>query len=256
MRLASVPLTANSEIAPGVHLLEVQAPQLARAAQPGQYCMVRCCDTLASDPLLRRPFFVHDSDTARGLCRLLVSVRGRASAWLVRQQVGMELDVLGPLGHGWSLQPETRNLLLIGEDPVLAPLNFLARQAIERELSVTLLHCARSMEAGYPAALLPPEVEYQVLVGAPADQLKEYVNWADAVCCSVSRETLLQISQADPRWQARHFVQIALWPLLACGSGMCLSCQVETRHGPQLVCREGPVFALNELVESQGITRK
>lgn len=247
MRLALVPITANSEIAPGVHLLEVQAPQLARTVQPGQYCMVRCCDRLASDPLLRRPFFVHGSDPPRGVCRLLVSVRGRASAWLARQQVGMELDLLGPLGHGWSLQPETRNLLLIGEESVLAPLIFLTHRAIEQELSVTLLHCARSIEAAYPAALLPPEVEYQVLLGDPADQLQEYLNWADALCCSVSRETLQVLVQADPRWRARHFAQVVLWPLLACGTGICLGCQVETRHGSRLVCREGPVFALHEL---------
>ncbi len=247
MRLVSVPLTANSEIAPGMHLLEVQAPQLAQTVQPGQYCMVRCCDRLASDPLLRRPFFVHDSDGVRGSCRLLVSVRGRASAWLVRQQPGMELDLLGPLGHGWSLLPETRHLLLLGEEPVLAPLIFLARHALARELSVTLLHCARSMEASYPAALLPPEVEYQVLVGELAEHLHEYITWADTLCCSVSRETLQMLAQNDPRWRARHFAQAVLWPSLACGSGICLSCQVETRHGPRLVCREGPVFALHEL---------
>ncbi len=247
MRLALVPITANTEIRAGVHLLEVHAPLLAQTVQPGQYCMLRCCDSFASDPLLRRPFFMHEAEPARGLCRFLVYTRGRASAWLARQQPGMSLDILGPLGHGWTLPPEGRNLLLIGEEPVLASLIFLAHHALEHELTVTLLHVASSMEASYPAALLPPEIEYQVMVGQPGP-LQEYLRWADTVCCAVSRETLQTFS--DPRWREKHFAQAVLWPVFACGSGICLSCQTEMRHSPRLVCREGPIFALSELAET------
>lgn len=251
MRLVRAPLSARQEIAPGAYLLEVHAPQLAQAAQPGQYCMVRCCDSLASDPLLRRPLFVHDRELARGMCSFLVSVRGRGSAWLVRQQPGIELDILGPLGHGWRLQPQARTLLLIGEDPVLAPLIFLARHALAQDLAVTLVYLARNDEVVYPPALLPPEVEYQVLAHAAGEtaQLREYTGWADAICCSVSRETLLLLGQGDPAWRAGSSVQVALWPSLICGSGMCQGCFVETRRGPRLVCREGPIFAFNELAD-------
>ena len=115
MRLSSGILTTNTEILPGGHLLEVQAPQLARAVQPGQYCMLRCCDSQASDPLLRRPFFVAGVEPEQGVCRFLIYARGRASGWLARLQPGTLLDILGPLGHGWTIRPEVSNLLLIGE---------------------------------------------------------------------------------------------------------------------------------------------
>lgn len=251
MRLVRAPITARTELAPDTYLLEVHAPQLARAVQPGQYCMLRCCDSQASDPLLRRPFFVYGSEPARGVCRFLVVVRGRGSAWLARQQVDMELDILGPLGHGWTLQPQTRNLLLIGEKPVLAALIFLARHALAQDLAVTLVYLAQEGETGYPPALLPPEIEYHVLVreAGKAVQLQAYVGWADAICCSVSRETLLLLSQEHPAWRAGDFVQVALWPRLACGSGMCQGCVVETKRGPRLICREGPIFALSALVD-------
>src|SRR5258707_14287685 len=102
MRLSTASITVNTEIRRGVHLIEMHAPQLAQAAQPGQYCMVRCCDRVASDPLLRRPFFVHTVRRERGLCTLLVHVRGRGTAWLVKQQEGASLDILGPLGQGFG----------------------------------------------------------------------------------------------------------------------------------------------------------
>lgn len=254
MRSLTVTLTANSEIQPGVHLLEVQAPQLARTAQPGQYCMLRACDSLASDPLLRRPFFVAQVEPGRDVCRFLVYQRGRASTWLARQQSGMQLDLLGPLGHGWTIRPEARNLLLIGEDPLLAALLLFANHAIERELSVTLIHCVSGAEQGYPAALLPPEIEYQVLAaadvaGALAAQLGEYLIWADTVCCSVSAILLAALMHGSSRWREKHFAQAIVARPLMCVSGTCLACQIETRHGPRLVCRDGPVLALRDLLE-------
>src|ERR1700731_372199 len=122
MRLSSATIISNIEIRPGLRLLSVRSPYLAQAAQPGQYTMVRCCDVLATDPLLRRPFFIHTSQRERDQCSLLVAERGRASAWLARQPEQTALDIMGPLGHGWEVTPNSRNLLLIGEGPLLASL--------------------------------------------------------------------------------------------------------------------------------------
>lgn len=254
MRVFLAPLLANKEILPGVHLLEVQASQLARSAQPGHYCMLRGCAGLASDPLLRRPFFVAEVVPERNLCRFLIHERGRASIWLTHLQPGMELDLLGPLGHGWSIGPQARNLLLIGQDPLLAALLFLASSAIERELAVTLIHLVENAEQGYPVALLPPELEYQVFpVGERANaltsQIGDYLTWADAVYCSVMEETLADLTRLDARWRASSHAQAVIARPLACVTGTCLACRVETRQGPRLVCREGPVFAWRDLAE-------
>jgi dihydroorotate dehydrogenase electron transfer subunit len=141
----------------------MHTPQLAQAVQPGQYCMVRCCDTLATDPLLRRPFFVHTVQRSQGLCSLLVHVRGRGTAWLVKQQEGASLDILGPMGHGWIVRPVVRNLLLITEGPYIPALTLLAQSAIEQELAVTVIQQCENADSVYPPALLPAEVEYQIV---------------------------------------------------------------------------------------------
>lgn len=253
MRLSTSLLLSNNEILPGAHLLEARDPQLARAAQPGQYCMVRCCDSRASDPLLRRPFFIAASEPERGICRFLVYERGRGSGWLTRLQAGMQLDILGPLGRGWTIRAETRNLLLIGEEPGLAAVLALARSALEREIAVTLIHHIRSAEQSYPPALLPPEVEYQVFTDLEkperlAAQISDYLSWADAACCSVSEETIIALARGSARWRERHFAQAALCKPLACATGACLSCPIELQQGARLLCREGPVFAVRELV--------
>ncbi len=234
----------------------MHAPQLAQAAQPGQYCMVRCCDTLASDPLLRRPFFVHTVQRERELCTLLVYARGRGTGWLVKQQEGASLDILGPMGHGWTLRPVYRNLLLVSEGAHIPALTLLAQHAIEQELAVTVIQYCENAESVYPPTLLPAEAEYQIVTrdgslghqGELTDIVGNYLDWADAAYCSVSRATSSALYHAFDRLQVKNFAQATILQALACGSGACLSCSIETRVGPKLVCRDGPVFNLRDIV--------
>ena len=251
MRLASATIISNTGVQPGLRLLQMRSPYLAQAAQPGQYSMVRCCDALATDPLLRRPFFIHA--TRHEQCSLLVAARGRGSAWLARQPEEAVLDIMGPLGHGWEVPSTARNLLLIGEGMLLASLPLLAQRAIEQELAVTLLcHFASEAEI-YPPALLSPEIEYHVTTpqsGAKplAVLVDDYLAWADTVFCAVSLATAQTLYERHERLRHKRIAQCLVTSPFACASGVCLTCAIDTRAGSKLVCRDGPVFALGEIV--------
>jgi dihydroorotate dehydrogenase electron transfer subunit len=247
VRLFTALVTANTRLREGVHLVEIHTPYLAQAVQPGQFCMVRCCHPTASDPLLRRPFFIHSVQREQGLCRLLIHIRGRGSAWLARQQEGMELDILGPLGHGWTLHPSAGNLLLISDVAVIASQTLLIQTAVEKELTVTLLcHCNRVEEA-YPPSFLPPEVEYHIVTEHLQEKVAAFLSWADVVYCSVSQESAQTLYNRFERLRKKHFAQGILLRPLACGNGVCLTCNVETYTGQKLICRDGPVFDLQTL---------
>jgi dihydroorotate dehydrogenase electron transfer subunit len=253
MRLSSATIISNIEIRPGLRLLSVRSPYLAQAAQPGQYTMVRCCGVLATDPLLRRPFFIHSALRERDQCSLLVAERGRGSAWLARQREQTALDILGPLGHGWEVSPTSRNLLLIGEGPLLASLTLLAQTAIEQELTVTLLCQFASAAEIYPPTLLSPEIEYHVTTpdsGAKplVELVGDYLAWADTVFCAISLSTAQTLYQRYERLRHKHIAQCLVTHPFACASGVCLTCSINTRSGSKLVCRDGPAFALGEVV--------
>jgi dihydroorotate dehydrogenase electron transfer subunit len=253
MRLFSATVISNTEIRAGLNLLQVHSSYLAQAAQPGQYVMLAARDALATDPLLRRPFFIHTTRRDREQCSFLVAARGRGSAWLARQSEQAVLDILGPLGHGWEVPPTARNLLLIGEESGLASLTLLAQVAIEQELAVTLL-CQFDAETEiYPPALLSPEIEYHVTTpesGAkPLLELAgDYLAWADTVYCAVSLPTAQALYHRYERLRHKHMAQCLVSRPFACASGVCLACAIETRGGARLVCRDGPVFALDEVV--------
>ena len=215
--------------------------------------MVRCCDAQATDPLLRRPFFIHATQRDRELCSFLVAACGRGSAWLARQPEQATLDIMGPLGHGWQIPPAARNLLLIGEGVSIASLTLLSAVAIEQELAVTLLCQFAGEDEIYPPTLLSPEIEYHVTTpGSGAKPLLEltgdYLAWADAVYCAVSLATAQALYQRYERLRHRQMAQCLVTRPFACASGVCLACAIETHGGARLVCRDGPVFALNEVV--------
>src|SRR5712691_11397162 len=239
MRLYTATITSNTEIRPGVHLIELYVPPLAQSAQPGQYCMVRCCHPAATDPLLRRPFFVHTAQPAQGLCTLLVHVDGRGTAWLSNQKDGSTLDILGPMGHGWSVRSTVRNLLLASEGSIINGITLLAQTAIEQELAVTLVAHFRSAQEVYPPALLPPEVEYHIVTtdgslgqqGDIVSVLGSYLPWADATCCSVSHETSVLLYSHFERLRTKYFAQAMLLQPLNCVNGVCLISTLQTNSG-------------------------
>jgi dihydroorotate dehydrogenase electron transfer subunit len=149
-------IISNTEVMPEAHLLWLQAPDIAEVAQPGQFVMVRCGE--GYDPLLRRPFSIHQVANG-GQIALLFNIVGRGTEWLSQCREGDTIDLLGPLGNGFSLQPSSRKLLLVGGGIGIAPLVFLAEKAIGERRSITLLIGARDASLLYPRSLLPSSIK-------------------------------------------------------------------------------------------------
>ena len=140
-------VTSNTEVIPGVNLMWLEAPDIATAAQPGQFITV-CCD----DFVLRRPFGIHQVDSNH--VALLFNVKGKGTFWLSQRQVGDKIDILGPLGRGFSIESGSRNLLLAAGGIGIAPLAFLVQHAFLRH-SIILIHGAVTADQLYHCSSLP-----------------------------------------------------------------------------------------------------
>lgn len=254
MEELSAGVVARTEHAQATLLWLACAAPALQGVQPGQFVMVRCAE--GQDPLLRRAYSLHriwPSGAAppgapselRDQAGLALWVRpaGRGSAWLARRPVATPLDLLGPLGHGFALDADTRHLLLLALATGPGPLLALADWALAREVSVTLL-----AQTPYPAELVPPEVE---LISLPAAgweaRAAPLVAWADQVCLSGPLAGVSELAAWRRRLGTRKRFQIALEGDVACGTGICMGCVAETRHGWRRLCRDGPVFDLREL---------
>lgn len=256
MKQARALVLSNIEVAAGIRLLQLRAPDIAASAEPGQFIHVRCSDSL--DPLLRRPLSVHRigrlaPSYGKDQIAVLFQVVGRGTAGLATRRPGDMIDALGPAGRGFTLRPSTRRLLLVGGGMGIAPLVAAADLAISREIAVTVLAGARTADQLLPAQLLPREAEYAVSTedgslgfrGVVSDLMPEFLAWADQVFVCGPRG-MLEAVGAIVRGRSVA-VQVSLEQRMACGVGACLGCVVDTRRGPRRVCRDGPVFSLEEL---------
>ena len=243
-------VVSNSEVMPGVSLIWLESPQIASIAKPGQFVMVKC----GEDNLLRRPFSIHQVDDKMASLALLFSMVGKGTRWLSRRQPGYKIDLLGPLGNGYTIAPTSHNLLLVGGGIGIAPLPFLARMAQERGCSVTLLLGASTTGQLCPSNLLPSETKCITATddgttgvkGFITDLLPEHTDWADQVfACGPS--PMYRAMAQMPELKGKP-VQVSLEVRMGCGFGVCYGCTVKTEQGLKQVCQDGPVFELGDVL--------
>ena len=118
---------------------------------------------------------------------ILYDVVGRGTAWLSRRKPGDRVYGWGPLGRGYEIGHTSRNLLLVAGGIGVAPLVWLADEAVAKRLSVTMIVGARDAEHVFPSHLLPPEVEVVVTTddgsagrkGFVTEPFGELLEWCD-----------------------------------------------------------------------------
>ena len=101
MKPVDATVKSNAEVMPNIYLLWAKAPAIAKAAQPGQFVMVRASGD--NDRLLRRPLGIHRVN-AKGEIALLYETVGKGTEWLAQRQRGEPLDIIGPLGRGFDIE--------------------------------------------------------------------------------------------------------------------------------------------------------
>jgi dihydroorotate dehydrogenase electron transfer subunit len=190
--------------------------------------------------------------------------------------------MLGPLGRPFEMDPRTQHVLLVAGGLGIAGVRALADEAIRDGRQVTLLFGAAGAGDVYPSSLLPDELEYVVATddgsvghhGFVTELMAEYEAWADqAFACgplpmlralaglASSRRRRLGVASlgrkrgagrpippGSPQARRKAFLQVSMEQNMGCAVGACLGCVVMSTSGtPQRVCREGPVFAADEL---------
>lgn len=205
-------------------------------------------------PLLRRPFSIHRAEES-GALGLLFEVVGQGTRWLAQRKAGESVDLLGPLGRGFEVRSQT--LLLVAGGIGIAPLIFLAEKTAADGQRVTLLIGAKAADGVYPHHLLPPFIKLVIVTedgstghrGLVTDLLlgtAAFHQEAEQIIACGPISMYKAISQIDGLEDKS--VQVSMEARMGCGFGGCAGCAIETRRGPKLVCRDGPVFELSDLI--------
>jgi dihydroorotate dehydrogenase electron transfer subunit len=285
MKQTLAEISSNVEVIPGIHLMWIEAPDIAAAAQPGQFITVRC-----GDFTLRRPFSIHQSspltcspydssrrageDPGEGEIAVLFKITGKGTLWLSQRKAGQKIDILGPLGKGFSIPPtkskQSKHLLLVAGGIGIAPLVFLVQQASSEHL-IALIHGATTAAQSYPFSLargtkrgklshLPNGVQFIPVTedgstgqkGMATDILPDFLDWADQIYACGPMDMYKAMSKISLRAKRSKLklreCQVSLEVRMGCGFGACYGCTVNTKKGLKQVCRDGPVFELDDII--------
>lgn len=239
--------------------LVLRAPDLVRQLAPGQPVLVRPGPTLS--PYLRRTFYPVALGAEAFTLRIPPSTDW-GSAWLRVAPVGAEIDCLGPIGRGFSVDSGVRNMLCIGEGAHAWSLLPLIDWADAAGLSVTFVAGASSTREALPAGRLPAGVEYHLVTsdGRPdvvrplMSTLSDLLPWADLLCAALPSEAvgLLGETIRSARYALSPGFAQAIYPAqFLCGTGACLACVADVAGGRRRVCLRGPVFDLVDLAQGE-----
>lgn len=234
-----------------VHLV-LDAPSVVASCRPGQFVNVRVTEKL--DPVFRRPFGIY---RAQKNLEILYEVVGKGTGILAAKKAGEEIDILGPLGNGFTLPgKEISQVVLVAGGMGIAPLLALADALKGSGKKVTLLYGGRTKE--YLFDMKPFEDDGCKIQIATDDGSAGAHGRVSVLFDKIStgKGTFLYTCGPRPMMKSvQEFArknavpgQCSCEEVMACGIGACLGCVIKTTRGYQTVCHDGPVFDLQEVI--------
>src|SRR5256886_14294283 len=125
------------------HLI-VEASPKALAVNPGQFFNLLCPSPDSGELWLRRPQSVYRIDKENARLEFLYKCVGRGTRGLATLKPGEQLNMVGPLGVGFTLYPGCKNIVVLGRGVGLATMGPISQLAAENGVGVTAILSARS----------------------------------------------------------------------------------------------------------------
>ncbi|MBA3015024.1 MAG: dihydroorotate dehydrogenase electron transfer subunit [Proteobacteria bacterium] len=260
MEQCEVTITSKERLSADIVRLTLLAPSIVEKAQPGQFINVKA-GTNTLDPLLRRPFSIHQT-YSDGTLQIVFKILGKGTEELARVSVDETLNVVGPLGNAFTLG---KAMCLIGGGLGIAPLLFLAKKIRQSAQSpaLSVILGARTKDE-----LLPLANDFTALGITPHlatddGSLGHHGLVTDLMKILIQDQNPWQICTCGPYPMMKQIAsisrshgwncQVSLETMMACGIKACLGCTVlanteNTKGGKYLhVCQDGPVFCEGEI---------
>lgn len=234
-------------------LLKLTCPEGLPEVNPGQFAefMVEG----SAKTFLRRPISIHDTDMVRNTVSFLIRKVGAGTEQLSKLKPGDSVNVLLPLGNGFDCTSlRSRYPLLAGGGVGVAPLYLLGKYFASHGISPTFLFGGRTVSN----LLRLEDFEKLGKVYATTDDgsfgergvvtdhhVLQNENFDVIYACGPT-----PMLRAVAGYALRNGVacQVSLEHMMACGIGACLCCVEKTRKGNLCVCKDGPVFSIEELL--------
>jgi len=231
---------------------------------PGQFVSIKC----GNGTYLRRPFSIAYADKNR--IELIYKVVGYGTKWLSEQEKGNKLDILFPLGNGFPIPEFNKDkpvsVILVAGGTGIVTLSYLARklstvrQLVDRERIIIYYGARTEKELIYVNKLRKFCSELKIVTEDGSAGYKGLATdlFADYILDKQNLNLLVYVYACGPRKMLQKIYEItknsnilcyaSLEEVMACGIGACRGCVINTVNGYKTVCKDGPVFKINEIL--------
>lgn len=247
------PLIAKKNLARNIYDYTIQAKEIADLAQAGQFVHLK-----VPGFFLRRPISICGIDKKAGTIRLVFEIRGEGTEALSRVNSGELLDVMGPLGKGFTLLPEGKKAILIGGGIGVPPMLGVAAHYKEHAKAIVGFRNAQAViltedfqRVGADTILCTDDGSMGIHGFVTTALEQELAKETPDLICACGPAPMLKGIIALAK-QAGVPCEVSLEERMGCGVGACLVCACRTvKNGEEYlahVCKDGPVFNADDVL--------
>lgn len=240
-------------LAKDIFSMVILCPDVAAAARPGQFVHI-----LPEGSTLRRPISICSIDKKKGTLRIVFIVKGDGTKKIAKINEGSLIDMIGPLGQGFTVDSSHSKVVLVGGGIGTPPMLPLAEIYGEKAVVISGFRSAEAVilqedfrSTGAETILCTDDGSTGIkgFVTQPLEEiLKE--GGVDAVMTCGPSPMLKNIAALCEKYNV--YCEVSLEERMGCGIGACLVCACKTKIGDEEnfvhVCRNGPVFDSKEVV--------
>lgn len=242
----------NEKVGKDIWRMEIKAPWIAKKAVAGQFVNVKL--NAVNEPILRRPISLHGIDAENGILSLLYLVVGKGTEMMTKMENGDKIDLLGPLGKGFTTSFKGRRAVIVAGGIGSAPFIPLVEELRKAKKEITMIYGTRS-EGSFSCLDLYEEEGVKMIlvtedgsagekgfVTAPLERLLQE-GGADYVYACGPEAMLRAVEGVAEKYGAPG--EVSTEARMACGIGICVGCTKQGKDGKRYkVCQDGPVFPM------------
>ena len=250
--LLDLEVVGNEHLGERYALLRLSSPSPLPEMMPGQFAELRVDGS--PNTFLRRPISIHFVDRKQNEVGFLIAMVGKGTSQLGSLRRGDLLNCIIPLGNGFSMPSAGARTLLVGGGVGVAPLLFMGQCLHDNGITPTFLLGARTASDLVELELFSAFGRVMLTTEDGSEGEKGFVTQHSVL----EKEQFDHVYTCGPKPMmmavARYAAasgtscEVSLENMMACGLGACLCCVEPTIRGNVCVCKEGPVFNINQLL--------
>ena len=241
-------------LTPSICLMDVEAPRIAAAAQPGQFLIVR-----AREEGERIPLTICDYDRPKGIVTIVTQIVGASTRMICALEAGdCFTDVAGPLGRPSDFVEEPdvalrdRRYLFVagglGAAPVYPQVKYLHERGAKVDVVVGaktagLLILREEMAAVCDHLYICTDDGSEGFHGLVTEQVKRLLEGGSVYDQAVAIGPMIMMKFVAQTLRGSGIpLTVSLNTLMVDGTGMCGCCRITVDGRVRFACVEGPEF--------------